>query len=139
MSNLIVADIGENTIQNAWVLEIGGTLLLHLFKNNYTPVAASVLGSFTEADYSGYADQSPSFGSSVTTGGKGTITDSSARVFTVTAGGVSNTIYGYYVTANPGGGGEVLLWAQRFDASQSMSSIGDSISITLVFTLDSEF
>ena len=136
MSNLVVANVGENIINDRWVASIGANISLRLFQNNYTPVAASVIGNFTIATFPGYASLVPAFGASVTVGGKGTITDAAARVFTCTGGGAVQTIYGYYVvdTANA-----QVIYAERFDNPVPIVNNGDSITITLVFTADSQF
>lgn len=140
MSNLIVSNVGENAIQDAWNATLAGDLRLSLYQNNYTPVPGSLYGNFTKATFTGYTDELPSFGASVTVSGKGTLTDTSVRTFIMGVPGTTNTIYGYYVWVDTGTpGSEILLWAEKFDAPQAMMNNLDEIDITLKFTLDSEF
>lgn len=140
MSHLIVCDEGENAIQDAWLATLAGDVRLSLFKNNVTPTSAFTFASFTKADFTGYGDETPAFGASVTVAGKGTITDTSVRTFIMGVPGTTNTIYGYYVWVDTGTpGSEILLWAERFDTPQAMNNNLDEIDITLKFTLDSEF
>lgn len=138
MSFLVVPDEGEKALLN--LLRGGGmagvTVKLKLFKSNTTPTQATVLADFTEADFSGYNYATPSFGAATTDGSnKGVIQDSAARVFTHNGGGTANTVYGYYIEDTTNG---KLLWAERFDASQSVSANGDNISVTAKLTAQSE-
>lgn len=107
---------------------------LHLYKNNYTPVAGSVFGSFTEADFSGYASQAMSYSTATLIGDFAVMVDSATRTFTVGAGGVSNTVYGYFVMDVASG---ILVYAERFSASVNMTTVGDSLAITTQVTLSS--
>src|SRR4051794_24675060 len=113
MSALVVANGGENKINDLFIAQASTNLRVRLFKNNYTPIATTVVGDLTEANFSGYAAVTPSFGSSATVTSKGTITDGSSRDFTHNGGATSNTVYGYYVTYESGG--STLLWAEKFD------------------------
>lgn len=80
-----------------------GTLTLRLYKNNYTPVDASVAGDFTEANFDGYAGIAlSSWGTPATDGSGNALVQHDTLIFQPTGSGVSNTIYGYYVT-EPGG------------------------------------
>lgn len=133
---LIVPDVAEQDFM-AWILAqfTAQGLHLHLYKNNYTPVDASVLGSFTEADFSGYSAAVPSMGTQAEVANKCQVVDAMPRNFTHNGGGTSNTVYGYYVTKDVG---PDLLWAERFSAPVSMAASGDNIQITLKITADSE-
>lgn len=133
---LVVPDVGELYILNAWISGVApSNLSVHLYQNNYTPVDASVLGSFTEATFSGYADQAVTLGTAVEVGNKAKTTDISAHLFTHNGGATANTIYGYYVKDDTSG---VLVWAERFGSSQIMINNGDRITLTLELTADSE-
>jgi len=107
---------------------------LRLYKNNYTPVAGSTFGDFTQADFSGYAEETPAFGSATVVNGKGTIVDAAARLFIHTGGGTANTVYGYYVVDDLN---NEILWAERFPSPILMSVAADQIAITLQFALGS--
>ncbi len=133
---LVVPDEGEVHLLD---MLVGGTdmtgLHLRLYKNNLTPDQDTVLSDFTEADFSGYAQVSPSFGSASTVSHKGKIVDTSARNFTHNGGGTSNTVYGYYLVNSFD---NVCLWAERFSSSQVVAVSGDTITITLALTAQSE-
>lgn len=135
--SLIFVDQYEPTALNAIIFQInsdGSTL--HLYQNNYVPVDASVLGNFTEATFSGYADAVIAMQTPAEVAGKAVSIDLVARTFTHNGGGTANTVYGYYVY-DPFLG--KLIWAERFAAPISMSAIPDIISIQLQLTLDSMF
>lgn len=133
---LIVPDVAEPIFLQQIVANLfGAGIRLRLYSNNYTPADNSALGNFTEATFSGYAAAAPSMSAAAEVANKASSNDSLARVFSHNGGGVSNTIYGYYVTVL-GGGGD-LLWAERFPAPIVMSAAGSTISIQLFFTLDS--
>lgn len=133
---LIVPDIAEpfllSMIKNEATF---AGIHLHLYKNNYTPVDATVLGDFTEANFDGYASEVPTFTIPAEVANKASMNDSSPRTFTHDGGAIANTVYGYYVTCDAG---PVLMWAERFSAPVSMSALGDSLSVQLYFTLNSE-
>jgi hypothetical protein len=135
MSNLVVPDPSENFLNNSWLIAVGA-IKISLFKNNFTPVPATVIGDFTKADFTGYADVTIGFNPSVTVAGKGTLTATAAAAFIMGVPGTGNTIYGYYVWAVTG---TQLLWAERFDSAQIVANLDDEIDVTAVFTLFSEF
>lgn len=107
---------------------------LYLFQNNFVPLDSSVLGDFTEATFSGYASQSISYTAASLVGDFAICADSAARTFTVGMGGVSNTIYGYYVVDQTTG---LLVYAERFSASINMNTVGATITLTVQVTLSS--
>jgi predicted alpha-1,6-mannanase (GH76 family) len=96
---------------------------VHLFKNDYVPTPLSVVGDFTEADYTGYAHQvvASADWNSVT------LSDGSAGIvgpglfFNPTGTAVTNVIYGYYITDSTDA---TVVWAERFDAPRGLSSPG---------------
>lgn len=132
--SLVVPDAGELPMLNAIVSAL--TLRLRLFTNNITPNQASVIGDFTEATFNGSAAQTPTLGAATTVSHKATVVDSATRTFTKTAGGASETVYGYYLTD---ASATICYWAERFPAPISIASTGDAISILLQLTLNSEF
>lgn len=113
---------------------------LKLFKNNYTPVVGSVLGSFTEANFSGYAAAIVTAGGWSTPVNDGTgraISNNALFTFSNTTGAVGNDIYGYFVTD---AGGTKLYWAERFGvAPVDMNSAGKVLNVIPVLTQKSEF
>jgi len=109
------------------------TLRVRIFKNNYTPVALSVVGDFTEADYSGYASQTPVF---PVPGVSGNVSSSTAAMLTFLrgVGATSNDCYGWYATATFGGVTK-LVDAKRFAVTpKSMAVVGDGINVTWTIT-----
>jgi hypothetical protein len=121
---------------------VAGTLPIrvHLYSNNFTPVAGSVLSDFTEATFTGYSVVNVSaWGTPTGPDGTGheTISATTAPVFTRSATGTVQNIYGYYVTNQ--GGGTLLYWAERFaSAPFAMQFNGDNITLNTLFTLKSE-
>jgi len=72
---------------------------VRLFKNNFTPTPANVVGDFTEATFTGYAavQVNSKFGSPYKVIDGEYQTDSSAFTFSC-SGGSSQTVYGWYLT-----------------------------------------
>ena len=126
---LLVPNVGEVLLLSYSLNKIapGDTVLLKLFKNDYTPVEGSVVGDFTEADTAGYsaialakADWTIETAAGVTTA------QQPQKTFTLTAASVN---YGYYITDIAGTG---LLWAERFDdAPHNIPSGGGTEKITV--------
>jgi hypothetical protein len=135
---LIVPDLAEPAFLQILVSTFlnGFGTQLKLFKNNVVPSDASILSTFTEADFSGYAAASPTWSVATEVANKAQTNDSMPRVFSHSGGGTANTIYGYYVVSFAA---PYLLWAERFPAPITMSASGDTITITAQLTLDSEF
>jgi len=137
---LKIPDVGElallTMLKNTFN---ASTVKLKLYKNNYTPVDASVVGDFTEANFNGYTAGGVSvttFSVPATVAGKASTTANPAA-WTKSAGGTGNDIYGYYVTD---AAGTTLLWAERAAAAPiSMNNTGEGITVTLVQTYSSEF
>jgi hypothetical protein len=136
---LVVPDVGEVRLLDTMLklaLSTNENQILRLYQNNHTPAAASTLGSFTEADFTGYAARTlsrSSWGSAFTTGGKAESTYSPPQSWT--CGATGNTIYGYYVVGSLGAG--TLLWAELFSTARVLAN-GDVLNITPKFTLSSE-
>jgi hypothetical protein len=133
---LVVPDVGELYILAAWIAGYPpSSLKVHLYQNNYTPVDSSVLGSFTEATFSGYASAVFAFAAPSEVANKAKAVAISPTVFTHNGGGTANTIYGYFVKDLATGD---LVWAERFGSSQIMTNNGDQISLPPQITFDSE-
>ena len=129
---LIVPGTGEtimlNLILNKTTQE---SLVLHLYTNNYTPVTASVVGSFTEA--SGYGYVAPTLAPSVWTvsGSAPATATSTSQTFIFT--GALGAVYGYYVTGATSG---TLYWAERISNTPTVQNNGDQIVLTINFGLN---
>lgn len=90
-------------------------LTLKLFKSNTTPAETDVAGTYTEADFTGYSDEtltSSQTGSTweVPTTSGATRSDYQTPL-TWTCGSTGNTIYGYFVVGATSG---ILYFSERF-------------------------
>lgn len=90
-------------------------LTLKLFKSNTTPAETDVAGTYTEADFTGYSDEtltSSQTGSTweVPTTSGATRSDYQTPL-TWTCGATGNTIYGYFVVGATSG---TLYFSERF-------------------------
>jgi len=133
---LVVPDVGEVILLD--VMVNGDTLAgfeCRLYQNNYTPVQGSVLSDFTVATFSGYAADWTTFGPASTVSNKGKIVATSPVVYVHNGGATSNTIYGYYIVDTVS---NQVVWAEKFAAPQAVANNGDTISITLALTMNSE-
>ena len=101
------------------------SLVLRLFKNNFTPSNSSVLADFTEADFTGYSALTLTGGSWTTTQGDPTTGVYAQQAFTGT--GTAQTVYGYYLTRTSSGR---VWYYQRFESALSIGLSTPSIRIT---------
>jgi hypothetical protein len=108
---------------------------LKIFQNDYTPVATSAVGDFTEATFTGYADvelDSAEF-STPTTADPSVSTYSAPENFASTANQSSQDCYGYYIIRRVTGD---LVWAERFtDGPYNILNDGDNFNVTPRITL----
>lgn len=109
-------------------------LVVHLYSNNYTPIAASEVGDFTEATFSGYASI-PTEGADWTiTPGDPTEAECIQVTFTCDANLQNESIYGYYITRETSGD---LVYAERFPAGPYVvENNGHEIRVTPRIQLD---
>src|SRR5690606_3636164 len=97
---LVVPDEGELRLLDVMLkvaLDTNEDQILKLFKNDYTSDADSSSGSFTEADFTGYAARTmvrSSWNSAVTTSNKAEASYGPTPQ-SWTCGATGNTIYGY--------------------------------------------
>lgn len=122
---LVVPNVGEGKML---ALILAGDLTLKLYKNDVTPGEGDTAGTYTVADFTGYANVTLTGGVwSVTEGGPSYATYAQ-QTFASTLGGQSQNIYGYYVVHAASG---ILLWAERFaGAPYAIINNGDSIKVT---------
>lgn len=105
---------------------------IRLFKNNFAPVVGSVAADFTVCDFSGYAQVALVDGAIAINGaGKAEMT-AAAAVFSHNGGATANTVYGWYIIDTVT---NKVRWASLFAAPRTMGAAGDSITVSLVFTL----
>ena len=93
--------------------------VLRLYKNDYTPTLAVVIGNVVECDYSGYAEVNTAGDwEAVQKDQDGKWSSMSANyIFSHSGGGVDNTVYGWYLVS-----GTSLLLIQRFDTPIQMEN-----------------
>jgi hypothetical protein len=136
---LIVPDQGELRLLDIMLklaLSTNENHILKLYRNDVTPAAASAPGSFTEANFTGYAARTLTrtlWNSAVTVSTKAESSYGTAPQ-SWTCGTTGNTIYGYWVE---GSTSAKVMWAERFSTSRVLAS-GDILNITPKFTLASE-
>lgn len=130
MANVILQQ-GDTDMLNVLRADGSWAKTLRLFKNDHVPAVADVNANYTEANFSGYAsfDLGAWNAAFVNANGKGEI-DADPATFTHNGGGVSNTVFGAYVTNQAGD----VIWAERFDAPRLMSANGDAIPYTARLT-----
>lgn len=135
---LVISDAGISYILDAIRAKFNVDVLnIHLFVNNLTPARTNVLGDFSEANFSGYAIQAvPTWGAPAVASHVAT-SQPAGVVFTVGVGGVSNNVYGYFVT-DPGN--SVLYWSERDAAAPiTLSIVGQTYTINLINTYESKY
>jgi len=91
-----------------------------LYKNNFTPTKASVAADFTEADFSGYADRVLDWDVAFLNSTPRAQKNAGSETFVRTAGDVSNTIYGAYITD----AGDMVSAFIAFEEGVSMATEG---------------
>lgn len=136
--SLIVPDVGKIRLEKFITGEVAPAgFRTKLFQNNFTPGPATVIGSFTEATFSGYALANLS--NPVTAAAL----DAQGRAFTLwdlvtwtKNGATGNTIYGYWVED----GASNLLWCERFDSGAfAMNTDGTVLQFYPRLTYKSQF
>lgn len=137
MSNLVVPNVGKQRTLGAISGAYSNTpTTIRLYRNDYTPVAGSSEGSFTEANFTGYTSKSltaPTLAGSLDASNRAVVTWDA--VTWTKSGATGNTIYGYYCL----NGSSELLWAERFDTPISMSTDGQFLTILPKLTDASQY
>ena len=126
----------EGKIALADLLNSGGGLAgitLDLYKNSVILDNATVFGDFSLANFSGYASDSPTFGSATLVSNKARIEDSSEREFEHNGGATPNDIYGYIVHD-----GSTCFWAEALGSPFTVENAGDKVKVLLRLTLVGE-
>jgi hypothetical protein len=112
--------------------------VLRLYTNDYTPVAASTDGDFTEATFTNYAEVTltrSSWNAAVTNGSGKAESSYGASPQSWTCGASGNTVYGYWVETTDVT--PTILWAERFGTARVLAD-GDILNIQPKFSLSSE-
>ena len=131
---LLVPDVGENLILAMIVNKTAPQdLVLKLYSSNTTPAETDTAGTYTEATFSGYSAITLT-GATWGSPGAGSITYGSQQTFTHNGGGVSNSIYGYFVVQSVSG---TLLYAERDGSAPfTLTNNGDNVKITPTLSAD---
>ena len=134
---LVVPNGGETVLLDRLLklTNVTDNYLLHLYKNNYTPLSTSVKSDFTEANFTNYAATTltrSTWASSTLNGSNKAQSTYAAQSWT--CGVTTNTVYGYYMTDSTD---TTLLWAEQFGIARTLAE-NDILSVTPVFTLSSE-
>lgn len=106
-----------------------------LFKNDYTPVDGTTFANLTEADFSNYSRQTPTWGAISTNGSGEAEMAASAVVFSHDGGATGNNVYGWALIDAAVGAEKVLAAARLSSPPKSMTLSGDSITVTLTHRL----
>ena len=134
--SLVLPNEGKENVLIAFDMTFAGTISINLYKNDYTPDANSVLGSFTIADFSGYAGHVLGAGAVAGPDAFNRWVLTWAQQTWTKNGAVGNSIYGYFIV----NAGNKILLAERFAAAPiDMTVNGNSIVMTPVFTMKSQF
>lgn len=117
----------------AWLNNPASNARIRLYTNVYTPVPASVPGSFVEASFGGYAPMP--LGAPVELpilpGGR-VIWQWPMVTWTATGGGLPVMVHGMYVTfLDPLTSAVRVGWAQRFQSAQGLWAAGQTVRFTL--------
>lgn len=133
---LIVADVGALKLLADNVAGKLAGATIHVFKNDYTPTEASVLGDFTEANFASYAYiTSSGWSAPALNAGNKAETVATLATWTMGTPGTTNTIYGVFVKSAAGD----LLFAERNPAGGIlMATAGQTWSWLPKFTGNSE-
>lgn len=126
---LLVPNVGEGELLGRALNEATpDNCVLKLYQSNTTPAEADVVGTYTEATFTGYSSATLTGASWTVTEGAPTYAQYAQQAFTSSAGSQNQDIYGYYVTNNAG---TILLWAERFtNGPYNIANNGDEIRVT---------
>ena len=105
-----------------------GNVQLHLYKNDLTPSSSDTLDMYVESTADGYSAVALDRASWTFATSSGTSTAVYARqTFSYST---SETVYGYYLTNENFGGGQELIWAERFsDGPYVITGLGGTVDI----------
>lgn len=136
--SLIIPSIAKIPMQKIWTLEVApGVLQMKLFKNDYNPVAGTILADLTVADFTGYVAKNLAGAATQAALDAGNRAVTLWNLLTWTKNGVTgNTIYGYWVVDGAGS----LLWVERFaSGGYAMTVDGTQLQLVPQLTARSQF
>jgi hypothetical protein len=109
-------------------------LVLRLFESNTTPAETDVVGTYTEATFTGYAAVTLTGANWTVTPGAPSSASYAQQTFTSSAGNQAKSVYGYYLTRLSSAD---LVYAERFsDGPYAIVNNGDSVKVTPTVTGD---
>lgn len=128
----VIVDTGLTTFLDQIRTGTLNTAKVRLYKNNRTPTQADTPANYTEADFSGYAAQTPTWVAATITSDIAKIT-CGTLTFTHSAGATDNSLYGWFLTDS----GNTVLYAAQIDphAPFTMSGNGTTYQLTPSITL----
>ncbi len=133
---LLVVDEGKVQILELLLSgNFSSDVTLGLYSNNHTPTASDTLADYTDATFPDYAPATPAFATPTLVSGKGKMVESPAIDFVRGVGAGTEDIYGYYVYDSSA---SILLWAELAAAPITIANVGDTITVTLSLTCDTE-
>lgn len=132
---LLVPNNGEGDALKAILNHTAATdPILCLYKSNTTPAETDTFATYTEADFTGYANITLTGSSWTVTEGAPSSASYAQQTFTSSAGSQNQSVYGYVVKRTTSGR---IAWAERFsDGPYVIVNNGDQIKITPTITLD---
>lgn len=137
---LLLPNDGERVVLSYFFNKTTPTsMTLRLFQNNITPAEADVIGTYTEATWTGYAAIALAGASWTVTEGAPSDSSAAEQTFTSTAGSQNQDNYGYYLSADNEASPPVIeiRFSERFtDGPYNIANNGDAIKITPKFTMD---
>ncbi len=137
--SLIVVDTGKEALLD-FLTAVGGHglsgALVDLYTNNQTPVHGSVIGDFTLAAWTGYAQGSLTGWNAASLDGSNRAKSTPNLVTFNNTSGSAKTAYGYVVRSSSGG---VLIFAELFTGGSITINNGTSLELSVPFTQQSEF
>ncbi len=132
---LVLPDTGELIALKALFNNTAGQdVKIKLFTNNITPSESDTAGTYTEANFTGYAALTLLGANWTFTGGAPSSASYAQQTFASTANQATQQVYGYFVVQATSG---TLLYAERFPAGPyPIANNGDQILVTPTFTAD---
>jgi len=137
---LLVPTEGELALLDVMLKDALSTdedFILHLYKNNYTPVDGTTSTDFTEADFTNYVNKTlarTTWNAAITNGSSKAESSYGSSPLSWTCGASGNTVYGYWVQ---GATSNTVCWAERFGTSRVLAD-SDVLNLTPKFTLNTE-
>lgn len=121
------ANDGQKDMMDYLITNMGSNIRLGLYKAIAVTTKAAHLTDITACDFSGYAPDTPTFAAGSTDGNNKYVRAAGTTTFAHNGGGTGNTVLGYYVWDNIGGG--TLWFFEAFSAPITMNASGQTIPV----------